>query len=112
MRKSTLSMLVSLMLLLSKTLLAQNQPLVEAPQADYLEQSSIATTQIRDKLVEGVKCESSLTYTSEALNTCTDALNHTSTQFWQEPAFVISGFAITFTVGTIFGLTKCFGLCN
>jgi hypothetical protein len=67
---------------------------------------------LSQKLVKGEECASDLELTSMALNQCDADMKKATPQMWQEPNFIISGLVISFSVGTVFGLTHCFGLCN
>ncbi len=67
---------------------------------------------LADKLKDGEKCANDLDLVNIALNTCESDVRRTQPQFWQDPSVIISGVVFTFGLGTVFGLTRCFGLCR
>lgn len=100
-QKLTLLMLVSLLALSSTPLSAQTQS-YNPNQLDKIAQ----------KLVAGEKCEQDKVLINQALMSCQADVLATQPSFFEKPSFIIGGFAFTFTIATIFGLTKCFGACK
>lgn len=102
MRSFKLSLLVCLVLLSS--------PLSLAAQDLALSLSEQELT--AEKFKDLDMCKMDLESTNAALTSCQGDVVLTQPSFFQQPSVIIGGFAVTFTIGTIFGLTKCFGLCK
>lgn len=79
---------------------------------NYLDQTSVDVTQVRNSLVQGVECKEDLSLTTKALTDCQLSLEGTQPQFWQTPGFIIGGISIAFTWGILLGFTGCFGACK
>lgn len=103
--------LVSLLLIsLPKSLMAQDLSSISpAPTHSFTDDQ---LKNVSDSLVNGQKCSVDLSLTQGALQSCIQDVVNSQPGFWQDPKVEIAGVTVVFAVGTVFGLTKCFGLCN